>query len=227
MGSRRRAPTERSPVSLKLTQRQRNDLLRGLVQTPAAPAVNSFFPNATQPRDHLRARLPSPIVRLAVSRAPVGRSGIWRRASEGTWPALVISSESGLVLTSMGCSRRSTCSGRARAPMSELRAALFSAPPPHALCHVPLQGADEHRSTLDLLDDIGRSRVHASRQRCAVTIRNEKLPSPPDIARAIMDSNDGRIRVDDRLNSLPETFVPGCELEDCVGLLGPVVVVTH
>ena len=45
----------------------------------------------------------------------------------------------------------------------------------------------------------------------AVTIRNAKLTSTPDMARAIMDSNDGQVvRVNDRRESRSTvTFVAG------------------
>ena len=96
----------------------------------------------------------------------------------------------------------------------------------HALCHV-LKGADEHRSTLDLLDDMGDA---AHMLHGASGGHDAEGEIDVDARHAARDHGFERrqvIGVDDVANPLHRDFRRRIELEDAEGLLGPVVIVRH
>ena len=143
------------PVSLKVAQRQRNDLSRGLVQIQRLERELLLAEQRTQPRDHLRGavaianRPPRRLTRTVDVRRigiehPQARTGVGDDARER-------------LVDLMGDRGGQGAQGRDSRHMGELGAGLAQGLlGDHALRHV-LKGADEHRATLDLLDNVGNT----------------------------------------------------------------------
>ena len=160
-------------VPLKVAQRQRDDLARGLVQIQRLERELPLAEQRTQPRDHIRGAVaiangpPRGFARAVDVRRigiqhPKARAGVGDDARE----RLVD------LMSDRGGQR---AQGRDPRHMRELGAGpVQGLLRDHALRHV-LKGADEHRSTRDLLDDMGDSLAHASRRRWEVTIRKTQI----------------------------------------------------
>ena len=178
------------PVSLQLAQRQRNDLSRGLVQIQRLERELLLAEQRTQPRDHIRGavaianRPPRGFARAVDVRRigiqhPKARTGVGDDARER-------------LVDLMGDRGGQRAQGRDPRHMRELGAGpVQGLLRDHALRHV-LQGADEHRATLDLLDDMGDA-AHMLHGAAGGHDAEGKIRRPaPDMPRAITDSNDGR-----------------------------------